>query len=178
MCGLREFVNHRCSLGATILAIAICAPASQGQTTAVVSTTKTTLLAVKIKGPETRPVAPDPLRKREGIKAGELPPVRFHKNQFIVLSAGVYAASFADMHQTLHVRHYSWWTETDPLARPLAKLPAPAYYAAGFALATGVNWLSWKMGHSRRWHKLAVIPQLLTIAGNTYGYRSNCYRNY
>jgi hypothetical protein len=42
-------------------------------------------------------------------------------------------------------------------------------------MATGVNWLSWKMAHSRRWNKLAPIPQLLTIGGNLYGYRSNCY---
>jgi len=29
------------------------------------------------------------------------------------------------------------------------------------------------MGHSRRWHKLAAIPQLLAIAGNTHGYTTN-----
>jgi hypothetical protein len=28
---------------------------------------------------------------------------------------------------------------SDPLARPLVKLPTPAYYASGFALATGLN---------------------------------------
>jgi hypothetical protein len=48
------------------------------------------------------------------------------------------------MHQTLAVRNYSWWYETDPFARPFAKLPAPAYYATGLAMATGLNWLSWK----------------------------------
>jgi hypothetical protein len=100
------------------------------------------------------------------------------KIQFVVLGAAVYAAAFADMHQTLQVRHYSWWYETDPLARPFAKLPSPAYYATGFALATGVNWLSWKMGHSRKWHRLAPLPQLLAIAGNAYGFKSNCYQNY
>ncbi len=90
-----------------------------------------------------------------------------------MLSVGVYAASLADMRQTMCVRNYPWWQEKDPLARPLVRLPAPAYYAAGLALATGVNWMSWKMGHSHRWHKLALMPQLLSIVGNSYGFKSN-----
>lgn len=61
----------------------------------------------------------------------------------------------------------------DPLARPVVRLPAPAYYASGLALATGVNWLSWKMGHSRRWDRLALLPQLFSIAGSTSGFKSN-----
>jgi hypothetical protein len=91
----------------------------------------------------------------------------------VLLSAAVYGASLADMHQTLAVRQNSWWYETDPAARPFAKLPAPAYYATGLAMATGVNWLSWKMAHSRRWRKLAPIPQLLAISGNLYGLHTN-----
>ena len=96
-------------------------------------------------------------------------PSRGVKARFILLSTCVYGASLADMHGTLELRHYSWWRETDPLARPFARLPTPAYYAGGLAVATGVNWLSWKMAHSRRWHKLAPIPQLLSISGNGYG---------
>jgi hypothetical protein len=79
----------------------------------------------------------------------------------------------SDMHQTLKERKYDWWYEADPLAKPFVRLPAPAYYATGLAMATGLNWVSWKMGHSRRWHKLAAIPQLFAIGGNTYGYMSN-----
>ncbi|MDR3722492.1 MAG: hypothetical protein P4L00_12895, partial [Candidatus Acidoferrales bacterium] len=71
------------------------------------------------------------------------------------------------------VRNYSGWYETDPLAKPFVRLPAPAYYATGLAMATGVNWLSWKMAHSRRWRKLSPIPQILTIGGNFYGFQSN-----
>jgi hypothetical protein len=82
------------------------------------------------------------------------------------------------MRQTMRVRNYSWWYETDPLAKPIVRLPAPAYYATGLVLATGVNWLSWKMGHSRKWHKLAPLPQLLSITGNMLGFKSNCYSNY
>ena len=77
------------------------------------------------------------------------------------------------MHQTLQERKCSCWREADPLARPFIRLPAPAYYASGLAMATGLNWLSWKMAHSRRWHKLAPVPQLLAVGGNLNGFRSN-----
>jgi len=100
---------------------------------------------------------------------------RFSKKKFFVLSAAVYGAGLADMHQTLEARKNSWWHETDPLARPFARLPAPAYYATGLAMAAGLNWISWRMGHSRRWRKLSPISQLLAIGGNTYGFRSNLY---
>jgi hypothetical protein len=103
------------------------------------------------------------------------PAVRFSRKQFVVLSAAVYGAALADMHQTLEARKNPWWYETDPVARPFAKLPAPAYYATGLAMATGLNWLSWRMGHSRRWRKLSPIPQLLGIGGNMYGVRTNRY---
>lgn len=99
--------------------------------------------------------------------------LRTSKTEFILLSAGVYAASLADMHQTLKFRNKPWWYETDPLAKPFVRLPTPAYYASGLAMATGLNWLSWKMAHSRRWHRLAPIPQLLAISGNLYGFNSN-----
>jgi hypothetical protein len=100
---------------------------------------------------------------------------RFSRKQFFVLSAAVYGASLADMHQTLEARKNLWWYETDPLARPFVKLPATAYYATGLAMATGLNWISWRMGHSRRWRKLSPIPQLLAITGNIYGFRTNRY---
>jgi hypothetical protein len=113
------------------------------------------------------PIEPDPLPQKSKS------PVNFSKTRFILLSSAVYAASIADMHQTLEVRKNPWWYETDPLAKPFARLPAPAYYAAGLAVSTGLNWLSWKMAHSRRWHKLAPVPQLLSIGGNLYGFHSN-----
>jgi len=103
------------------------------------------------------------------------PAGHFSKKQFFVLSAAVYSASLADMHQTLAFKNKSWWYETDPQAKPLMRLPAPTYYATGLAMATGLNWLSWRMGHSRRFGKLAPIPQLLAIAGNIYGFRTNHY---
>jgi hypothetical protein len=99
-------------------------------------------------------------------------PSGISKTTFVLLSAGVYGASLADMHQTLRLRNFSWWRETDPFAKPFARLPAPAYYAGGLAIATAVNWLSWRMARSKRWHKLAPIPQLISISGNSYGIRT------
>lgn len=171
-------MNYRYAVSLVSGVILLFARSSQAQTTTTLSDAHAALLSVGKKDGDASPAPVEPVRKVAGVKATELKPVRFHKIQFLALSAGVYGAAFADMHQTLHVRHYWWWTETDPLARPFVRLPAPAYYATGFALATGVNWLGWKMGHSRRWHKLAAIPQLMSISGNTYGYRSNCYSGY
>lgn len=99
------------------------------------------------------------------------------EKKFILLSAGVYTAAILDMHQTLAVRSFPWWYETDPLAKPFVRLPAPAYYATGLVLATGVNWLSWKMSRSRRWRKLAPIPQVLSIGGNLYGFHTNRFQS-
>jgi len=158
--------------------ILLFARLSHAQTTPVLSDTRAALLSVEKKDGETASVAPQPVRRADGLKPIKMKSRRFHKAEFIALSTGVYGAALLDMHQTMHVRHYSWWMETDPLARPFVRLPAPAYYATGLALATGVNWLGWKMGHSRRWRKLAAVPQLMSIGGNTYGYRSNCYPGY
>jgi hypothetical protein len=128
---------------------------------------------------ETPPMPEDNVKARtpEGSEFNSKPKdsVRFRKASFIVLSAGVYAAALADMHQTLKVRNSPvWaWAETDPFAKPFVSLPAPAYYATGLAMATGLNLLSWKLGHTRKWRKLSFIPQVLTIGGNLNGYRSN-----
>ena len=111
--------------------------------------------------------------ERAPVKAGRAVLSRASKKRFLFLSAGVYGAALADMHGTLQVRRNSWWYETDPLAKPFVRLPTPAYYVTGLAMATGINWLSWKMAHSRRWHRLAPIPQLLSIGGNLYGFQSN-----
>ena len=164
--------------GAMILAGILFAPASKAQEAPLGSNGEVASVVAERKEPDARTMISEPAPKSKILAGHEKSPVHFNKKRFIFLSAAVYGASLADMHQTLRVRHYDWWTETDPLARPIVRLPAPAYYATGLALATGVNWLSWKMGHSRRWHKVAVLPQLLSIAGNTYGFRSNRYSNY
>jgi hypothetical protein len=111
--------------------------------------------------------------ERAPIKPGRAVLSRASKKRFLLLSAAVYGAALADMHRTLEVRKNSWWYETDPLAKPFVRLPTPAYYVTGLAMATGLNWLSWKMAHSGRWHRLAPIPQLLSIGGNLYGFQFN-----
>jgi hypothetical protein len=121
--------------------------------------------------PFARPVEKTPIQPIQIVLSQQV------EKKFLLLSAGVYTAAILDMHQTLAVRSSPWWYETDPLAKPFVRLPAPAYYATGLALATGVNWLSWKMGRSRRWRKLAPIPQVLSIGGNLYGFHTNRFQS-
>jgi hypothetical protein len=158
-----------------VLTVFLFAPNVNGQVTIDQPTLRPTVFATEVKKPDLRAELAASLRIREKNNTKPLSPVRFHKKQFLILSAAVYGAGLADMHQTLKERKYDWWYESDPLAKPFVRLPAPAYYATGLAMATGLNWVSWKMGHSRRWHKLAAIPQLLAIGGNTYGYKSNLF---
>src|SRR5271169_5758713 len=80
-----------------------------------------------------------PLQIRVNKDAKPLAPVRFQKKPFLILSAAVYSAALADMHQTLAERNNFWWYESDPLAKPFARLPAPAYYVTGLAMATSLN---------------------------------------
>jgi hypothetical protein len=167
-------VNCRYLFGATVLAAVLFVPASKAQTIELESRGK----GAPVDAERVSALVSEPPRKGESSIGGKASGAYFHKKQFLLLSSAVYAASIADMRQTMRVRNYSWWYETDPLAKPIVRLPAPAYYATGLVLATGVNWLSWKMGHSRKWHKLAPLPQLLSITGNMLGFKSNCYSNY
>ena len=160
-------------IGTTLLILFFSASNVRGQAFSDAPVFHPTVLGPEVKKTDLKIELATPLRKKEQHDLLSARVGRFPKMQFLILSAGVYGAAFADMHETLKERKYPWWYEADPLARPLVKLPAPAYYATGVALATGVNWISWKLGHSRRWHKLAAIPQLLAIGGNTYGYTTN-----
>ena len=169
---------YRSLLIATIPVVFLFAPVSKAQTVPTAPGARAALIVANEEKADIGIIAPDPLRKKSRFYGNAIRVARSQKKQFLALSAGVYAAGLADMHQTLFVRRYSWWYEKDPLAKPMVRLPAPAYYATGLALATGLNWLSWKMGHSRKWHRFAPIPQLLAIAGNTYGFKSNRHQSY
>lgn len=161
----------------TIIAAAFCVPA-EAQSVLTESAPKTPLPAEENMERNTRVGASASYLQNESPQGRIIPAWNFHKRQFVILSAAVYTASIADMHQTMSVRNEPWWFERDPLARPIVRLPAPAYYATGLALATGVNWLCWKMGHSQRWHKMASLPQLFSVAGNSYGFKSNHFSGY
>jgi hypothetical protein len=172
----REIMKYRTILGAAILAVVFSVSEGKAQTYWVESAARAAEFEPKAKTPEFKPESPAPIAIRKSSDAKTFSAARFHKTQFLILSAAVYGASLADMHQTLQERKYSWWYETNPVARPLVRLPSPAYYAAGLAMATGLNWISWKMGHSRKWRRLAAIPQLIATGGNTYGYKSNLFQ--
>ena len=88
---------------------------------------------------------------------------------FIPLSAAVYTMGLLD--QTATVGHRYWRiNEEDPLIKPLTQVPAPVFVAGGGALETGVNWLAWRMGRSRRWHRVWWLPQICAVGANAYGY--------
>jgi hypothetical protein len=102
---------------------------------------------------------------------------------WIAFSLAAYTASALDMHATEgpaelgRQRHRqdpgytpSYSYENNPLARPLLKLPAPAYYACGAAFTTSINWLSFRMSRSQRFRKVWWVPQALSVAGNAWGY--------
>lgn len=90
---------------------------------------------------------------------------------FLGLSAGTYAAASLDMQETMAIRRNdAHFQEEDPLARPFTALPTPAYYAVGLAMTTGLNWVSFRMAHSQRWHRIWWLPQACAIGGNLFGY--------
>jgi hypothetical protein len=168
-------VNVRIVCGLAVLGAIFIAPVSKAQVSSSDSSPRLATLILEPKPTYSSVVAPVRSGDASSFRSRPKSPVRFSKARFVLLSASVYGAALADMHQTLEVRNSYWWYETDPLARPFARLPAPAYYATGLAMATGVNWLTWEMAHSRRWHRLSPLPQLLSITGNLYGFHSNLY---
>jgi len=115
---------------------------------------------------------PVPLKKRAALQVPKIP--------WFSLSAATYTAAAFDMHATANAvelaRKYPaiYWRspEADPLARPFVNLPKPAFYACGFALATGVNWLGYKMSRSHNWRKVWWLPQSMSVSANGWGYKT------
>lgn len=107
--------------------------------------------------------------------------LRVPKMAWLALSAVTYTAAALDMHATAsavdywkkYPAFYLGYPEADPIAKPFVKLPRPAYYSSGFAFATGVNWLGYKMSRSRKWRKVWWLPQSISISANGNGYRSS-----
>jgi hypothetical protein len=100
------------------------------------------------------------------------------KGQFFVLSTLVYAAATTDMvsthdrirsEQECPVCYLYPFSERDPFARPFVRLPTPAYFASGYLVFTGVNLIAWRMSRSSRWHRYWRIPQMVSLAGSSWG---------
>ncbi len=168
-------MNGRFARSLVVLVALVVVPAAMAQANIPDPALKIPLFPLPTNRLDSAPISMPSSPITNPLRPAPKPPPHFSRARFAVLSASVYVAAFADMHQTLQERKYSWWSEADPLARPLVRLPAPAYYATGLLMATGLNLLSWKMAHSRRWHKLAPIPQLLAVGGNINGFRSNLF---
>jgi hypothetical protein len=143
---------------ALIIAAPFAAQAQQANLTPVSIPPREFVASAPIKSVE-------PFNRSETVRTAA---ADFDRRKFWLASTTVYAFAFLDMHQTMSLRPHI--NEHDPLARPFVKLPEPAYYASGIALATGVNWLGWKLGHGRRLHRVWWLPQALTVAGNSFGY--------
>jgi hypothetical protein len=126
-------MKDRSILSAAILIVFLFATNCKAQTCSAESIPRFAAFVPEVKNPASRTAPAAPIRTKEISDARTLSAVRLHKKQFLILSVAVYGASLADMHQTLKERKYSWWYETDPLAKHLVKLPAPGYYAAGLA---------------------------------------------
>jgi hypothetical protein len=106
---------------------------------------------------------------------------RFYKDKaFMTSSLLVYAAAGFDIHETMREKWFwsynhppqkasAHFVDSDPVARPIVDLPNPAYLAVSVAMATGLNWLSWKMKHSRRFRRVWWLPQVITIQNNIWG---------
>jgi len=168
-------VNRKSVSGSILLAVLIAAPEGMGQITSFNANSNSYGVVQHLDAAHAQGSIKQNAPKMNWSEPKPVSATRFNRSQFVMLSIAVYGASFADMHQTIAVRKNFWWYETDPFAKPFVKLQAPAYYATGLAMATGVNWLSWKMGRSRRWHKLSAVPQILAIAGNLHGVKTNLY---
>jgi hypothetical protein len=166
-------MNVRFARNLVVLMALVVGPAAMAQANIPDPALKISQLPLPTNRLDSTPVSMPSPPIANPVRPAPKPPPHFSRTRFALLSASVYVAAFADMHQTLQERKCSCWHEADPLARPFIRLPAPAYYASGLAMATGLNWLSWKMAHSRRWHKLAPVPQLLAVGGNLNGFRSN-----
>ena len=102
------------------------------------------------------------------------------QKSWLIMSTLAYTATALDMHATAdaverkrkYPLYYAGSPERNPLARPFVTLPRPAYYACGFALTTGINWLGYRMSKSRRWQKVWWLPQSISISANSVGYQS------
>jgi len=121
-------------------------------------------LATEVRTPNI-PVEPiNPVRPRPIRRALE----DHSRRRFLLMSIGVYTAAFLDMQESVSLRPR--FREQDPLARPFAALPAPAYYITGAAFATGINWVGLQVARSQRLHRVWWVPQACSIAGNLFGF--------
>ncbi len=120
-------MNVRSIAGITILGALLAAPLVEAQTQPLAPEFESSASIPDAKLAALNSAEEVPLPEVHAILPKPKSPVHFSKTGFLLLSAGVYTASLADMHQTLVAKKSPWWYEADPLARPLVRLPTPAY---------------------------------------------------
>ena len=97
-----------------------------------------------------------------------------NRREWLEAAAGQ-GAALADELTTERILHSPGGYEADPLARPLTKLPEPAYIAAGQGLTAGLTWAAHRLKHShnRFLRGLGDVAQDIQIGANA----GNAIRN-
>src|SRR5271169_3859160 len=103
---------HRDFIGTTLLILFFSACNARGQASSDEPVFRPIVVAPEVNKLDLKTGFAVPVPIKASHDAKPLSPGRFRKRQFLILSAAVYGASFADMHQTLKERKYDWWYES------------------------------------------------------------------
>ena len=89
-----------------------------------------------------------------------------NRRAFITLAVLGQIAAGADVQSTISLNTTAG-SEMDPLAKPIVALGRPGYVAASVALVGGLSYFGWRLGTSRRFHRVWWVPQVAQITANS-----------